>query len=252
MSEKLSVVIITFNEEENIARCLRSVAGLADEIVVLDSFSTDKTESICRSFDVRFYQQAFKGYIEQKNSALQFAQYNWVLSLDADEEVSETLFREIKKVLQKPDADAYTFNRLNNYCGKWIRHSGWYPDKKLRLWKKEKGRWGGVNPHDKVVMEKGSSIKFLKGDLLHYSYRSVEEHIAQINKFSTIAAHEAHKNGKRTNLLTILLRSWWKFFRNYFIKLGILDGYYGFVICSLTGWETFIKYVKLKELNKKE
>ncbi len=252
MPEKLSVVIITFNEEDNIERCLKSVEGLADEIVVLDSFSTDKTESVCKSFGVKFYRQKFKGYIEQKNDVLKYASNNWVLSLDADEVLSNTLFTEIKKTMENPDADVYGFNRLNNYCGKWIRHSGWYPDKKLRLWKKEKGKWGGINPHDKLMTEKDAVIKYLKGDLLHYSYKTIDEHIAQINKFSTIAAIEAHKNGKKSNVTTILIRSFWKFVRNYFLKSGFLDGYYGFIVCSLTGWETFVKYVKLKELNSYE
>jgi len=250
MPIKLSAVIITFNEEKNIERCLRSLNDVADEIVVLDSFSTDRTKEICENFKVRFYQHKFDGYIEQKNRVLQYAAFDWVLSLDADEALSERLANEIKKVKQNPDADGYSFNRLNNYCGKWIKHSGWYPDRKLRFWQKKKGKWGGVNPHDRLMMEKQSKIRHLKGDLLHYSYYSVNEHIEQTHKFSSIAAQEAHKKGQSAGIVKILTRSFWRFIRDYFIKLGILDGYYGFVICSMSAWGTFLKYIKLKELNK--
>jgi glycosyltransferase involved in cell wall biosynthesis len=250
MSVKLSAVIITFNEEKNIERCLNSLNGIADEIIVLDSFSTDRTKEICMKFNVRFFEHDFDGYIEQKNRALHFTSYEWVLSLDADEALSNELAKEIKKVKENPDADGYTFNRLNYYCGKWIRHSGWYPDKKLRLWNKIKGKWAGVNPHDKLMLEPGSKIRHLKGDLLHYTYYSVQEHIDQINKFSSIGAAEAFKKGKNSNAFIILIKSSWRFFRDYVINLGFLDGYYGFVICSLSGWGTFLKYLKLRELKK--
>jgi len=247
MSVKISVVIITFNEEDKIERCLNSVADLADEIVVLDSFSTDKTKEICKKYNVKFYEHAFDGYIEQKNRALKYAANDWILSLDADEALSKELSEEIKRVKENPDADGYFVNRLNNYCGKWIKHSGWYPDRKLRLWKKDKGKWGGINPHDKLILEQGSIVKKLKRDLLHYSYDSIEQHINQINNFSSIGAKEAFKKGKKSNLFIILTRSFWKFFRNYFLKLGFLDGYYGFVVCSLSGWETCRR--RLRERN---
>jgi glycosyltransferase involved in cell wall biosynthesis len=250
MSVKISVVIITFNEQKNIERCLDSIKEVADEIIVLDSFSTDKTEEICKNYNVRFYKHKFEGHIQQKNRALEYAFNNWVLSLDADEELSTTLIENIKKIKQNPDADGYTFNRLTNYCGKWIKHSGWYPDKKLRLFDKSKGKWGGINPHDEIIMKNESTVKHIKGDLLHYSYYSIEQHIDQINKFTTIGAAEAFKKGKKSNLWIITTNSIWKFIRDYFIKLGFLDGYYGFVICSLSAWATFNKYLKLNELYK--
>ena len=250
MPIKLSVAIITFNEERNIERCIKSVKGLADEIVVLDSFSTDGTEEICKKYGVKFYKQVFEGYIEQKNKVLEFCNYDWVLSLDADEALSEKLFNEIKRVKENPDADGYYFNRLTFYVNKWIKHSGWYPDRKLRLWKKELGRWEGTNPHDFLVLKKGSKIKHLKGDLLHYSYYSVTQHIDQINKFTTIGAKEAFKKGKKSSLVMLPLRTVFRFVRDYFIKLGFLDGYYGFVVCSMNAWSTFNKYVKLRELQK--
>ena len=250
--EKLSVVIITFNEEQNIERCLKSVQSIADEIVVLDSFSTDKTQEICESFGVRFSAHKFDGHIQQKNRALSLASNEWVLSLDADEAPNNELLNNIKQALENPKAEAYYFNRLTNYLGKWIHHSGWYPDQKLRLLKKSKGKWAGINPHDKIEMLDGVKPQYLKGELLHYSYYSIEQHIDQINKFTTIGAFEAHKKGKKSNMAIASIKSFWKFVRDYFFKLGILDGYYGFVICSLSAWATFNKYLKLRELIKND
>jgi glycosyltransferase involved in cell wall biosynthesis len=250
--EKLSVVIITYNEEQNIERCLESITSIADEIVVLDSFSTDRTEEICKKYNVRFSAHKFDGHIQQKNRALQLANNEWVLSLDADEAPDEELLSNIRKVLENPQSEAYYFNRLTNYLGKWVRHSGWYPDQKLRLLKKSKGRWAGINPHDKIEMDEGITALHLKGELLHYSYYSIEQHINQINKFTTIGAYEAHKKGRKSNMAIAIVKSNWKFVRDYFFKLGILDGYYGFIICSLSAWATFNKYLKLRELIKND
>jgi len=250
MSTKISVVIITFNEEKNIERCLQSVEEIADEIVVLDSFSTDRTEEICKKFNVKFHQHKFDGHIQQKNRVVGLAENDYVLSLDADEAPDETLINEIKRIKENTNSDAYYFNRLTNYCGKWIKHCGWYPDKKLRIWNKNKGEWGGINPHDKVIMQKNTSLEYLKGDLLHYSYYSIHQHIAQINSFTEIGANEAFKKGKKSNVFTIIIKSVWKFIRDYFFKLGFLDGYYGFVVCSLSSQATFAKYLKLRELNR--
>ncbi len=249
--QKLSVVIITFNEEKNIERCIKSVLTIADEIIVLDSFSTDKTKEICEQYKVKFSAHNFDGHIQQKNRALALASNDWVLSLDADEVPDTTLLESIRTVLENPQSDAYYFNRLTNYLGKWVRHSGWYPDKKLRLLRKSKGKWAGINPHDKIEMDEGIEAEFINGDLLHYSYYSIEQHIDQINKFTTIGAFEAHKTGRKSNMAIAIIKSLWKFIRDYFFKLGILDGYYGFVICSLSSWATFNKYLKLRELNNK-
>ncbi len=248
--EKLSVVIITLNEEKNIQRCIESISRIADEVIVLDSFSTDKTQEICESLGAKFVQHKFDGHIQQKNRALQLAKNKWVLSLDADELPDEILLNNIIKVLEDPKADAYYFNRLTNYIGQWIRHSAWYPDRKLRLLKKSKGKWAGMNPHDKIEMQKDAKLEYLKGDLLHYSYYSIEQHIAQINLFSSIGAKEAFKKGRKSNLAIAILKSLWRFIRNYIFKLGFLDGYYGLVICSLTAWENYIKYLKIRELHK--
>jgi glycosyltransferase involved in cell wall biosynthesis len=249
-SVEISAVIITFNEYTNIGRCLDSLNQVADEIVVVDSFSTDKTEEICKTKGASFIQHRFEGHVEQKNYAMCRASHDYVLSLDADEVLSEELKKSILGVKNNWDSDGYSFNRLNNYCGKWIRHCGWYPDRKLRLWDRRKGSWGGVNPHDRVMMDQNSSISHLLGDLFHYSYYTIGENISQVNKFSDIAARAAYERGRRSNfMLDICLNPAFTFLKKYFIKLGILDGYYGFVISIISAFGKFLKYVKLRELN---
>jgi len=248
--EKISLVIITYNEEKNIERCLSSAIGVVDEIVVVDSFSTDKTEEICCSFNVRFIKHEFEGHIEQKNWAVAQATYSNILSLDADEALSDELKKSILSVKNNWDCDGYYFNRRTNYCGKWINHTGWYPDRKLRMWKAGKGKWAGMNPHDKFELANGTNKKFLKGDLLHYSYHSISQHIQQVNTFTGIIAEENYKKGKTTNILKIIFHPIWKFKHDYILKLGFLDGYYGFVISIISSFATFSKNIKLKELIK--
>jgi len=246
----LSVVIITFNEEKNIARCLASIETIADDIVVVDSFSTDKTEQICLQFNVRFIQHNFEGHIEQKNWALQQAKYPHVLSLDADEALTGSLQTIVKSIKENWIADGYTMNRLTNYCGQWIKHSGWYPDKKLRLWDTRLGDWGGTNPHDKVIMKKGTRITHLNHDILHYSFYTVEQHLQQIDFFTNISAKAAFDRGEKSSNFKIVYKSAFKFFRDYILKLGFLDGYYGFIICKNSAFAKKMKYRKLKDLNK--
>lgn len=248
---KISVVIITYNEEKNIGRCLASVMEVADEIVVVDSYSTDRTKEICNSMNVKFQQHHFEGHIEQKNYAVSCASYGHILSLDADEVLSEKLKQTILAAKQSWRFDGYCFNRLTNYCGRWIRHSGWYPDTKLRLWDRSKGRWGGVNPHDRFIMDEQSRVSHIAGDLHHYSYHTIKDHVDQINRFSEIAAQAAYVEGRRANLLLdIVLNPLLTFNKKYFIKLGILDGYQGFMIAIHTAYGKFLKYIKLRELNK--
>ena len=176
----ISAIIITFNEEKNISRCIESLQGVADEIVVVDSLSTDSTQQICAQHGVRFISHAFEGYVKQKNWARLQASHQWVLSLDADEALSIELRNSIIEIKQNPTADGYTMNRLNNYCGTWIHHCGWYPDRKLRLWNNAKGEWMGENPHDRFEMPNTSIINHLKGDLLHYTYHTILQHLNQI------------------------------------------------------------------------
>jgi len=250
MQVKISAVIMTFNEERNIERCLKSLVEVVDEIVVVDSFSTDRTEEICRSFGTRFIQYPFEGFIEQRTRVIGLATFPHVLAVDADEVLSEELKKSILQIKQNWAADAYTFNRLTNFCGTWIRHSGWYPDVKLRLLDRRKGSVGGGNPHDKIMMDKECTVRHIKGDLLHYSFYSISEYMAQQNKFTTIAAEGYYRKGKKSpNVFSIILRSKWRFVRDYFFRLGFLDGYAGFLVCKFSETTTFTKYAKLRHLH---
>lgn len=248
MTVSVSAVIITFNEERNIGRCLDALAGVADDIVVVDSFSTDRTVEICREKGARVVQHAFAGHIEQKNYALEQATYPHVLSLDADEALSETLQASILAVKNNWQHDGYSMNRLTNYCGQWIRHSGWYPDRKLRLFDRRLGHWGGTNPHDKVVMKPGCTTSRLHGDLLHYSYYTVSEHVERARKYAGIAAQAMYRQGRRASGLNLVLNPAVKFLRNYVFRLGFLDGKAGLTICRIAAVETYWKYRALKQM----
>ncbi len=248
---KLSAVVISFNEAKNIGRCLDSLLGIADEIVVVDSYSTDQTKEICKRRHVHFLEHAFEGHIEQKNYAVACATFDRVLSLDADEVLSEPLKQSIMATKRHWRCDGYSFNRRTYYCGRWIRHSGWYPDTKLRLWDRNKGRWGGVNPHDRVILDNQYRIGHLAGDLHHFSYHSINDHIRQINSFSEIAAQSAAAEGRKAHLLLdIVFNPLLTFLKKYILKLGILDGYPGFMIAVHSAYGKFLKYIKLRELNK--
>lgn len=246
---KISGVIITYNEARNIARCLASLQAVCDEILVLDSFSTDNTAQICQSFGVRFEQNTFEGHIQQKNEALQRASHPWVLSLDADEALSPELRASILALKKaQPQKAGFTFNRLTNYCGKWIHHSGWYPDTKLRLVTKADAQWGGINPHDQLLPSKELKLQHLKGDLLHYSYYSKADHFKQIAYFSEIAAKELHARRMKSSIPTIIMKVAAQFIKTYFIKLGFLDGLAGWHIAVRSAYATQQKYQLLRKL----
>jgi len=250
---QISAVIITFNEEKNIGRCIDSLLQVADEILVIDSFSIDRTEAICLEKGVRFLQHPFEGHIEQKNYAISQAKFPYVLSLDADEALSPQLIQSVLQIKNNTPLDGYYLNRLTNYCGHWVRYCGWYPDKKLRLFDSRKGRWAGTNPHDIYLLDGTSKTGKLQGDILHYSYYTFEDHIKQINFFSNIAAKEAFMKGKKYSFFEkIILSPFVKFLQSYFLQLGFLDGYYGFVISIASSFATFSKYVKLRQLWKDE
>ena len=248
---KISAVIITLNEGKNIGRCIDSLQKVANDIVVVDSFSTDNTKEICLAKNVRFVEHKFEGHIEQKNYAISQAIYPFVLSLDADEALSAVLEKSILEIKDNPHYDGYAMNRLTNYCGHWIRHCGWYPDTKLRLWDSTKGKWGGVNPHDKYIMVKGARILHLKGDLKHYSFYTREQHLKQIEKFSAIAARALFEKNKKSNILKLVLNPIASFIKTYILNLGFLDGADGFFISRQSAYANYLKYKMLKELNRK-
>lgn len=244
---KLSVVIITFNEEKNIERCLLSVKNIADEIVVLDSFSSDATPAICRKHGVKFFQHAFDGHIQQKNRAISYATNPHMLSLDADEALDEQLSDSILKTKSRFEKDGYYMNRLTNYCGHWVKHCGWYPDRKLRLWDSRKGSWTGINPHDKYELFEGDkNTGYLKGDILHYSYYNIEDHYKQVEYFTNIASKAYFENGKKAPVFKLLLNPVAKFIDHYFLHLGFLDGKAGFLISKISAYATYLKYKKLR------
>lgn len=248
---KISAVIITLNEEKNIERCLDSLVGIADEIVVVDSFSIDKTKAICLEKKVVFHENAFEGYSQQKNYANSFAKYEYILSLDADESLSPELKKTILLEKEKGFTEMlYEFNRLVFYCGEKIRHCGWYPDKKTRLWKREIGKWDDSLLHEKVQINEGIKPNFLKGDLYHHTFHTISQHIEQINKFSTLKAITEYNSDKRTNFAKILIKPFVKFFIQYFFQLGILDGFLGYIICKNSAYSEFLKLVKMQRLNK--
>lgn len=240
----LSVVIITLNEEKNLGRCLESVTEVADDIVVVDSFSTDKTQAIAEKYDVRFIQHPFEDYVAQHKFADTQAKFDHILTLDADESLSEELIKSIKVAKKYWKSDGYFMNRKTNYCGKWINHSGWYPDKKMRIYDRRKGRWMGKKLHEHFTLVEGSSTSHLKGDILHYSFYSIAEHILQANKFSSLSASTLVESNARIPRYYLLMKPVAKFIRNYFLRLGFLDGIYGFIICRIAATETFYKYAK--------
>lgn len=247
----ISGVIITYNEERTIARCIDSMVDVVDEIVVVDSYSSDATKAICLSKGVRFVEHAFEGYGEQKNVALAHAAHDIVLSLDADEALSDALKVSIRKARASWGSDGYLMNRLTSYCGKWIRHCGWYPGRIVRLWDRRCGRWGGGSLHARVVMDPNATVQGLSGDILHYSFPTIQSHLDTIGRFSEIAAREAHQSGKRAGVVVhVVLNPLYTFFSKYVLRLGFLDGYYGLVVCTFSAVANFAKYTKLRALNR--
>ncbi|MFD0843229.1 glycosyltransferase family 2 protein [Flaviramulus multivorans] len=248
---KLSGVIITYNEERNIEKCLQSLVNVVDEIVVLDSFSTDNTKAICSKYKVKFFEQTFLGYVEQKNFALTLASHNYIVSLDGDEALSEALQQSIINLKTSWKLDGYFANRFNNFCGQWIKYSDWYPNKKLRVFDRRKAEWKGINPHDRIEIQNSTAtIGHLKGDILHWTYQTYSEFNLKTEHFSTISAKAYYDLGKTAPIWKIAFNPTWAFFKAYFLRLGFLDGLNGFVICAQTANITFLKYTKLRELIK--
>ena len=239
----ISAVIITFNEERNIARCLNSLKGIVDDIIIVDSFSTDKTKEICAAYpEVQFFLKKWEGYSTTKNKANQLARYDYILSLDADESLSDELKTYIKLLKKRYyHHDAYSFNRLTNYCRKWIYHSGWYPDEHIRLWNRKKAKWKGVI-HETLCFENTVFRKHIPLNILHYSYYNFKEHILTASKFSEISARDLIKNQKKVGFSKLLLSPLWRFISIFFFKKGFKDGFYGLFIAITSAYAGFLKY----------
>lgn len=248
----LSAVIITQDEERNIERCLASIHDIVDEIIVVDSGSHDRTQEICEQFNTTWVHQDWLGFSEQKNYANSLAHGDWIMSIDADEAPDEMMRNHIKRLkegLFQPGC-AYRMKRLTNYCGSWIKHCGWYPDDKVRIWQRGTAQWQG-DVHEGLHYTTPPQEIVLEGDLLHYSYYSVGEHAVRQHKYYTLAAEEAFKNGRRCTMLRVILEPIWTFIRLYLLKGGFLDGHAGFLVCKLSAHYTMMKYAILRELSRK-
>ena len=243
----ISICIICFNEEKNIRRCLEN-SKWAEEIVVVDSMSQDRTVEIAREYTDKVHQREWPGYIDQKNFALSKAKNDWILSVDADEEISQSLQYEIKAEIEKQDAkDGYRIPRRSFYQGRWIKHSGFYPDRQLRLFRRNKGYWVGKRVHEKVHVN--GEIGLLKKDLLHYPYKgTISGQVQTVDKFSSLLAENRFQEGEGYSLFLLLLRPPMKVIEVYFFRLGLLDGLAGFIIALTSAYAMFVRYVKLREL----
>ncbi len=248
---ELSVVIISLNEEDRIEDALKSCSGIADEIVVVDSYSTDNTIKIAETYGAKIFKNKFTDYGSQKNFALDKASFPWVLNLDADERISNTLKLEIQKIKQYKNheiiPDGFLIKRKTAYMGKWITHSGWYPDRKLRLFRKEKSKWQG-RIHEALILD-GKTAK-MEGEILHFTYRNITDHIRRLNNYSRMQAEDIVKKGTKMLFLRAVLLPPITFLRFYLWKMGILDGFPGFVIALVSSWATAMKYLKAIELKK--
>jgi len=244
---RISCTIICCDEEAYIRDALESVKW-CDEIIVVDSFSRDRTLDICREYTDRIYQHAWPGFVEQKAFALAQTRFPWVFNLDADERVSPDLRREIEAVLERPAADGYYVPRLVYYLDRWWWRGGWYPDYRLRLFQRDKVVWGGVDPHEKVILH-GRSAR-LRGPLLHYTYRDIADHVATINGFTGVAARELELRGQQVTIGDLLLRPLWRFLRFYVLRRGFMEGLAGLFVAQSAAFYVFAKYAKLWEVTR--
>lgn len=245
----LSACIITLNEENAIEQCIQSLS-FADEIILFDSYSKDKTCSIARSLGAKVFRHTFDNYVNQKNRCLKKAKYSWILSIDADEVLSKNLQHEIQTVVRSGDSkNGYKIPRMTFYLNRWIKRSGWYPDYSMRLVRNGYGYFKGDTVHEKLTVD-GETGK-LKYPMLHYSYNSISEHLDRINLYSSLIAKEKYKNGQHPSVLWAFCKSISKFFLTYFWKMGFLDGKAGFVIAVFGAFYNFQKYIKVWEMNLK-
>jgi glycosyltransferase involved in cell wall biosynthesis len=246
--DTLSVILITYNEEKHIGKCLDSVREVADEIIIVDSFSNDATLDICNKYPTKVIQNKFCDFSSQRNFAMSLASKSYLLFIDADEVLSDELADEISELKNKGfEKEAYTINRLTSFCGKWIKHGMWYPDKIQRLIKHGVANWIG-EVHEKLVFINPPNKGFIKGHLLHYSYDSVGQLVEKLEKYTTIQSKQMFKEKKKATWIKIYINPLWAFISGYFLKLGFLDGWQGIIIQYSIAFQTKRKYVKLKNL----
>lgn len=248
MAIKLSVIVITKNEAANIAKCLESVSW-ADEIIVLDSGSSDETVEICKKFTSHVFETDWQGFGIQKQRALEKVTGDWVLSIDADEIITSELRTEIENAIRQNQCDAFLLPRLSSYCGKFIKHGGWYPDYILRLFRREVGYFTNDVIHERVVVE-GKTGK-LTAPILHESYSDLSEVLEKTNSYSTLQAQKLFERGVKSSLPKAIFRAWWKFIQTYFVKAAFLDGRHGLMLAISSAESVYYKYLKLFELQNK-
>ncbi len=250
MRQKLSVTVITLDEEANIADCLKSVAW-ADELVVVDAGSEDGTQEVCWRLGAKVYSNPWSGFAAQKNLALSLASHPWVLSLDADERATEELREEVQGLLgEEPPCDGYYIPRKNIFMGKWLRHGDHYPDWQLRLFRREKGRFLDRPVHESVEVE--GSRGYLEGSLEHLSYRGLKDFLDRLNRYSALAAEELYRRGVKPRARHFLLRPPTRFFRSYVLQRGFLDGAEGLILAACYSFYVFMRYAKLWELRRED
>lgn len=248
---KISACIITKNEEANLPRCLKSIRDLVDEIVIVDSGSSDRTPFIATEYNARFIKHDWEGYVGQKNFALSKASYNWVFSIDADEELSPELQDEIKKIHEGPEPSysapvGYQVSRVVFYEGQWIRFGDWYPDLLVRLFDRRKASFAGGKVHERLEIK--GTINNLSGELHHYTYKDVADQKSRIEYYSTLWAETAKAEGKKAGFLDPYTHSAWRLFRSLFVKGAIKGGTLGWQIARLNAHEVYLKYKKLSQM----
>jgi len=248
---EISAIVVCFNEQDNIGDCLASLAW-CDEIVVVDSFSTDRTVEICRQYTDRVIQRAWEGYRDQKAFAHSQASKQWVFLVDADERVPPDLRDEIQNAVSRYGGryDAFAVPRLVFYLGKWWKRGGWYPDYDIRIFRRDRATWSGLDPHERIVVD--GEIRRLNHPLYHYSYRSIFDQLSRIDRFTTISSQELKEWGVRWRWVDHLLRPAFRFFYFYFWKRAFLEGFLGFFVSATAAIYVFLRYAKLRELEIKE
>ncbi len=244
---KITATIITLNEERNIARAIESLR-CADEILIVDSGSTDRTVELAQNLGVRVFEAGWRGFAGQKNWAAEQAAHDWILSLDADEALSEALEAEIWSVKKAgPAYDAYTMPRLARYLGRWILHSGWYPDRKVRLYDRRKAKWTGDFVHESVAVS--GRLGHLESNILHFTCESLSEHLRTLDRYTTLAAQELAARRVKVPLSRLILDPAWTFAKTYFLQRGFLDGAEGLAIAQMAAFYTFLKYSKARNMS---
>ncbi len=247
---RISAIVIVYNEEKNIRRCLESLSW-TDEIVVVDSYSQDRTKEIASSFTDKIFDLKWEGFGKKKEFAREKASCDWVLSIDADEVVSEKLKQEIKTIIKKDETlDGYYIPRLSNFLGKWIRHSGWYPDHSLRFFKKNKAQFDSSLVHEKLILN--GKTGFLKSELLHYTDPDIHHYLLKLDRYTTLGAEKLFQKGKNTSLFDLILKPPAIFFKMFIQKAGFLDGWHGFLLACFSSFHVFTKYAKLWHLGKSQ